>query len=77
MNKIKKWPMPLQVVAWPIVSGLMIICWDLFLAFTISALTSLTFYDIMESVPVWVMNFFLFMGCLVTVGSWLWDSEKN
>jgi hypothetical protein len=77
MNKIKKLPMPLQVVAWPIIAGLMVISWDLFLAFSISALTSLTFYDIMESTPVWVMNFFLFMGCLVTVGAWLWDSEKN
>ena len=73
MNKIKKWPMPLQVVVWPIVAGLMVICWDLFIALSISALTSATFSDIMDSTPIWVMNFFLFMGCLVTVGSWLWE----
>ena len=73
MNEIKKLPMPLQIVAWPIIAGLMVISWDLFLAFTISAITSVTFYDIMDSIPLWVMNFFLFMGCLVTVGFSLWE----
>ena len=74
MHKIKSFVMPAQVLAWPLIAGTMTVIWHLFIAGTISMLTSsLTFTDVSDSAPIWFMDLFMFIGCLVSVGTWLWE----
>jgi hypothetical protein len=74
MYKIKNFVMPVQVLAWLLIAGTMTVIWHTFLAGAISMLTSsLTFTDVSNSAPMWFMNLFMFMGFLVSVGTWLWE----
>jgi hypothetical protein len=66
--------MPVQVLAWLLISGTMTVIWHIFVACAISMLTrSLTFMDVSDSGPAWIMSLFMFTGSLVAVGSWLWE----
>jgi len=66
--------MPVQVLAWLLISGTMAVIWHIFVACAISMLTSsLTFTDVSDSAPMWFMSLFMFIGSLVSVGTWLWE----
>lgn len=74
MHKIKSFVMPAQVLAWLLISGTMVVIWHLFVAGAISMLSSsVTFADVSDSEVMWLISFFMFIGFLISVGTWLWE----
>lgn len=66
--------MPVQVLAWLLIAGTMTVIWHAFVAGAISMLSSsVTFADVSDAAPIWFMDLFMLMGCLVSVGLWLWE----
>ena len=74
MYKIKNFVMPVQVLALLLIAGTMTVIWHAFLAGAISMLSSsVTFADVSDAVPMWFMSLFMFIGFLISVGTWLWE----
>jgi len=74
MYKIKNFVMPAQVLAWLLIAGTMTVIWHAFLAGAISMLSSsVTFADVSDAAPMWFMSLLMFIGFLVSVGTWLWE----
>jgi len=74
MYKIKNFVMPAQVLAWLLVAGTMTVIWHAFLAGAISMLSSsVTFTEVSNAGPMWVMSLLTFIGFLMCVGTWLWE----
>lgn len=66
--------MPAQVFAWPLIAGTMTVIWHIFVAGAISMLSSsVTFADVSDAAPMWVISLLMFIGFLVSVGIWLWE----
>jgi len=74
MYKIKNFVMPAQVLAWLLVAGTMTVIWHAFLAGAISMLSSsVTFADVSDAAPMWIISLLMFIGFLISVGTWLWE----
>jgi len=74
MYKIKNFVMPAQVLAWLLIAGTMTVIWHAFLAGAISMLSSsVTFAEVSNAGPMWVMSLLTFIGFLMCVGTWLWE----
>lgn len=73
MYKFKSFNMPAQIMAWLITSVVMLAIWDTVLSVFLILFSDLTYQEITNSVPFWVMNFFTSMGFLTAVGVWLWE----
>jgi mannose/fructose/N-acetylgalactosamine-specific phosphotransferase system component IIC len=73
MYKFKSFNAPAKIMAWLISSVVMLAIWDTVLSVFLIIFSDLTYQDITNSVPFWIMNFFMFAGFLTAVGTWLWE----
>lgn len=75
MNSFKRYVLPVQIIIWLCLPIIMVTIITAVFAGCISLLTPVTFTAVTTSTPMWVFNFLVGFGSLISVGSWLWDEN--
>lgn len=77
MKTLKTAVLPVQILAFIMLVCISVIAFVGGVSCTISMLTSLSFTDVSDSTPMWVVTGLLFTpGMLIAMGDWMWGSAK-
>ena len=75
MKEFKTYVLPVQVLLLFILPAIMVTIVSAVFALVFMLLANLNFYQVTTSTPMLVVDLLLYVGFLITVGNWFWESE--
>lgn len=75
MKEFKTYVLPVQVLLLFILPAIMVTIVSAVFALVFMLLANLGFYQVTTSTPMLVVDLLLYVGFLITVGNWFWESE--